>query len=128
MCEPSKIAALNLSSEGVDELSCGGGVIAGVAGGAGGGGEGVADRPLAAGEGLEDLDCLSIGSGPSDIRVMRQHIAAFLRDRSAATAVEYGLITALVMLAIVVGITAAGTQMNTMFGNLAAVLQASPAN
>jgi len=58
---------------------------------------------------------------------MRKHIAAFLKDRSAATAMEYGLITALLALAIVAGVTAAGTQINTVLVNLAAVLLASPA-
>jgi pilus assembly protein Flp/PilA len=59
--------------------------------------------------------------------VMRKHIAAFLKDRSAATALEYGLITALITLAILVGVTTAGTQMNTMLLNVGATLQASPA-
>jgi len=75
ICEPSKIICLTLSSDDSDEVAGGGGVVSGSAGVAGGGGEGAADGSLAAGEGLEDLDCLGIGHRSSRVRVARQHIA-----------------------------------------------------
>ena len=46
----------------------------------------------------------------------------FVRDESGATAIEYGLIAALVAVVIITGITAVGTKLsatfNTLQGNL----------
>ena len=39
----------------------------------------------------------------------------FLRDESAATAIEYGLIASLIAVAIIAGATALGTSLNSTF-------------
>ncbi|PYE29671.1 pilus assembly protein Flp/PilA [Rhizobium sp. PP-CC-3A-592] len=41
--------------------------------------------------------------------------ARFLKDESGATAIEYGLIASLIALAMILGATALGTQINTTF-------------
>jgi pilus assembly protein Flp/PilA len=43
-------------------------------------------------------------------------LARFVRDESGATAIEYGLIAALIAVVIIVGLTTVGTKLNTMFG------------
>ena len=43
----------------------------------------------------------------------------FIKDESGATAIEYGLIAALIALAIITGATALGTNLNTKFQNIA---------
>ena len=45
--------------------------------------------------------------------------ARFLKDESGATAIEYGLIAALIAVAIIGGATALGTSVNDKFGNVA---------
>ena len=39
----------------------------------------------------------------------------FLKDESGATAIEYGLIASLIAVAIIAGVTAVGTNLNTLF-------------
>jgi pilus assembly protein Flp/PilA len=46
---------------------------------------------------------------------MRGFIARFVQDESGSNALEYGLIVALVSLAIVAGATTAGTALGAMF-------------
>ena len=46
----------------------------------------------------------------------------FIRDESGATAIEYGLIAALIALAIVVGAGALGNGLNTKFKAIASKL------
>ncbi len=46
---------------------------------------------------------------------MRGLLVRFLRDESGATAIEYGLIVALVFLVAVSAMTAFGTSMTTMY-------------
>ncbi|MBO6639615.1 MAG: Flp family type IVb pilin [Roseitalea sp.] len=41
--------------------------------------------------------------------------ARFLKDESGATAIEYGLIAALIAVAIIAGATALGTELNNKF-------------
>jgi pilus assembly protein Flp/PilA len=48
---------------------------------------------------------------------MRQ-LRLFLKSRSGATAVEYGLIAALVGIAIIAGATSVGSAVNNMFVNV----------
>lgn len=43
----------------------------------------------------------------------------FARDESGATAIEYGLLAALVALGITVGATALGTELGLFFGRIA---------
>ena len=49
---------------------------------------------------------------------MSKFITRFVKDESGATAIEYGLIAALIAVAIIGGATALGGQLNTMFGDL----------
>ena len=41
-----------------------------------------------------------------------------MRDESGATAIEYGLIAALISVVIIVAITAVGTQLSTVFSTI----------
>ena len=47
----------------------------------------------------------------------------FIRDESGATAIEYGLIAALIAVVIITGVTAVGTKLSTTFSNLATSLK-----
>jgi pilus assembly protein Flp/PilA len=47
---------------------------------------------------------------------------AFLRDEGGAAAIEYGLIAALIAIAIIVGSTALGTALNGIFTRLGACM------
>ena len=49
----------------------------------------------------------------------------FLQDEEGVTAIEYGLIAALVAVVIITGATALGTSLNTTFGNIANCLGAT---
>jgi pilus assembly protein Flp/PilA len=53
---------------------------------------------------------------------MRQLFNRFIRDASGSNALEYGLIIAFVSLAVVLGATAAGGSLNTMFTSIATEL------
>lgn len=53
-------------------------------------------------------------------------IIRFLKDRSGATAIEYGLIAALIALAIIVGAGALGNSLNAKFRNIATKINATP--
>lgn len=46
-----------------------------------------------------------------------------VNDKRGVTAIEYGLIAALISLAIVAGATQAGTSLNTMFSNVGKSMQ-----
>jgi len=50
-------------------------------------------------------------------------ISRFIRDESGATAIEYGLIAALIAVVIITGVTAVGTKLSTTFTSLAASLR-----
>jgi pilus assembly protein Flp/PilA len=45
-------------------------------------------------------------------------ISRFIRDESGATAIEYGLIAALVAVVIITGLTAVGTKLSTTLTNV----------
>ena len=49
--------------------------------------------------------------------------ARFLKDESGATAIEYGLIAALIAVAIIGGVTAIGEQTGTAFNTVAAAIE-----
>jgi pilus assembly protein Flp/PilA len=53
---------------------------------------------------------------------MRKTIAKLFRDESGATAIEYGLIAALISVAIIGGLTVVGTNLSTTFSNVASSL------
>ena len=49
---------------------------------------------------------------------MQKLVTRFIKDESGATAIEYGLIAALIAVAIIVGATALGQQLNTKFNEI----------
>lgn len=53
---------------------------------------------------------------------MTKIFARFLKDESGATAIEYGLIAALISVALITGATALGGKLNTQFTNLGSYL------
>jgi pilus assembly protein Flp/PilA len=54
---------------------------------------------------------------------MRKTISAFLKNESGATAIEYGLIAALIAVVIITGVTAVGTTLSTTFTSLSTTLR-----
>jgi pilus assembly protein Flp/PilA len=46
---------------------------------------------------------------------MSKFVTRFIKDESGATAIEYGLIAALIAVVIVTALTAIGTKLNTKF-------------
>jgi len=63
-------------------------------------------------------------SGPSVYKLaMRRKFIAFLKDESAATAIEYGLIAAGIALAIIPVITGIGTHLKTTFSTISTALK-----
>ena len=50
-------------------------------------------------------------------------IGKLLRDESGATAIEYGLIAALISVIIITAVTIVGTQLSTVFNSIATALQ-----
>jgi pilus assembly protein Flp/PilA len=60
---------------------------------------------------------------------MLSFIKSLARDESGATAIEYGLIAALVAIAAITGMQLLGTALNTIFTNVGNTLQnAVPSN
>ncbi|PZV37599.1 Flp family type IVb pilin [Mesorhizobium kowhaii] len=55
-----------------------------------------------------------------------QLVAKFLRDESGATAIEYGLIAALIALGIVVGAGSLGNALNAQFTSVGTTLNNAP--
>ena len=53
---------------------------------------------------------------------MTQIFTRFLKDESGATAIEYGLIAALISVAIITGATTLGTHLSTQFSNISSYL------
>jgi len=49
---------------------------------------------------------------------MTKLFSRFLKDESGATAIEYGLIAALISVALITGATTLGTKIGTTFNNL----------
>ncbi len=54
---------------------------------------------------------------------MRKLVTRFLRDQSAATAIEYGLIAAGISVAIIATVQALGTNLNTTFSSVSSALK-----
>ena len=50
---------------------------------------------------------------------MLQLVKNFWQEEQGVTAIEYGLIAALIAIVIVVGVTASGTALNTLFAKIA---------
>jgi len=53
---------------------------------------------------------------------MRAVISSFIKNESGATAIEYGLIAALIAVAIIATVTAVGTSLQTTFTSVAGAL------
>ncbi|MCH7614381.1 MAG: Flp family type IVb pilin [Nitrospinae bacterium] len=53
---------------------------------------------------------------------MVQAMVRFLKDEEGATAIEYGLIAALISVAIIIGAGAVGTAVNDTFNNVAGTM------
>jgi pilus assembly protein Flp/PilA len=53
---------------------------------------------------------------------MRKLVQRFARDESGATAIEYGLIAALISVVIITAITSVGTKLTTTFNTVATSL------
>jgi len=53
-----------------------------------------------------------------------KRIMEFLKDEEGVTAIEYGLIAALIAVAIIVGVTAVGTSVNSTFTEVSTKLDA----
>ena len=53
---------------------------------------------------------------------MNKLISRFVRDESGATAIEYGLIAALIAVVIITGVTAVGTNLSATFNTLSGKL------
>lgn len=51
-----------------------------------------------------------------------QDVKQFLSDEEGVTAIEYGLIAALIAVAIIGAVRVVGTNLNTVFGNISAAL------
>jgi pilus assembly protein Flp/PilA len=55
---------------------------------------------------------------------MQTLISRFAKDESGATAIEYGLIATLIGVAIILGATALGTKLNSVFNGISTKLTA----
>ena len=55
---------------------------------------------------------------------MKTLFVRFAKDESGATAIEYGLIATLIGVAIIVGATALGTKLNSVFNGISTKLVA----
>ena len=54
---------------------------------------------------------------------MKALLKKFIADQSGATAIEYGLIAALIAVVIITGLTTVGTNLNTKFDSVATALR-----
>jgi len=54
-----------------------------------------------------------------------EKIKRFFKEEEGVTAIEYGLIAALIALAIIVAVSAVGTNLNTVFNKVASSLGAA---
>jgi pilus assembly protein Flp/PilA len=55
-------------------------------------------------------------------RAMSKFVTRFLKDESGATAIEYGLIASLIAAAIIGGVTAIGTSLQTKFNSISTTI------
>jgi pilus assembly protein Flp/PilA len=55
-----------------------------------------------------------------------KNIVRFFKDEEGVTAIEYGLLAALIALAIILGATALGTNLNSLFGFIAGKVWPQP--
>ncbi len=55
---------------------------------------------------------------PTGDMKMKSIVTKFIKDENGATAIEYGLIAALIAVAIIVGVRALGGKLGTTFNNI----------
>jgi pilus assembly protein Flp/PilA len=77
--------------------------------------------------GIEGEQAISLKPGNDCSRkgdyIMSKFVTRFLKDESGATAIEYGLIAALIAVVIVGAVGALGTQLQTTFQQVTSGLQ-----
>ncbi len=74
-------------------------------------------------KGKRGRDCSSVPIHPiSRDRAMREFVMEFLRNESGATAIEYGLIAALIAVVSISTLRSVGTKLNTKFGSVSGAL------
>lgn len=56
------------------------------------------------------------------LKFIKVRVGKFLNETSGATAIEYGLIAALIALAIIAGVTAVGTDLQALFTSISTAL------
>ena len=66
------------------------------------------------------------GEGSLMGKIMFKFAARFIKDESGATAIEYGLIAALVAVAIIVGAGYLGNQVNAKFAAVGTAVKSAP--
>ena len=59
---------------------------------------------------------------------MQNLVTRFIKDESGATAIEYGLIAALISVALIAGAKAIGTGLDTKFGEVATGISGNATN
>ena len=69
--------------------------------------------------GADDLFTVARGSNISGVRYMKNLIARFANDESGATAIEYGLLAALIAVVLITAVTSLGRNMSTQFSTIA---------
>ncbi|MBU1385153.1 MAG: Flp family type IVb pilin [Alphaproteobacteria bacterium] len=57
---------------------------------------------------------------------MKKFISKFMSDESGATAIEYGLIAALIAVVIIAAVTALGGEVAATFGDVTTAMQTRP--
>lgn len=60
------------------------------------------------------------------MKALTTQIGRFLREEDGVTAIEYGLIAALIAVAIITAVTLVGTKLNTTFNRIATALENAP--
>jgi pilus assembly protein Flp/PilA len=63
------------------------------------------------------------GQGERPMKIHSNLLRRFVKDESGATAIEYGLIAALIAVVIITGVTAVGTKLSTSFTNISTNLK-----
>lgn len=58
---------------------------------------------------------------------IKSTVKSFIKDEQGATAIEYGLLVALIAIVLITGATLVGTNLNTLFTNIATCIS-TPAN
>lgn len=71
------------------------------------------------GGGLGSVDFQSFGTGDRNMKILRK----LMRNEKGATAIEYGLIAALIAVAAITAMQGLGKQLNTTFTNVSTAMK-----